>query len=360
MEILAYQAFIAISLVVTRLAAPTHLALVAVVWTGFTVFNLFWPPLVILQLVVIWGTYSALAPPEKSGSEARKTSSNKLKRSSSEHSEIRSLATPLAERQGLDPKKEPPVESVVFETGGIRIKTASQSTVLKSSAKSNLYDDWLPKASQLGSKSGIMFVSYAREIEQLVHFTRFENLRSIMEHGLLPVSQIENWSIQAIRNDLQRIDGRDGISVSISHPNHRMFYKYREAQKGSEWVVLLLSPSLLWTKSCAFFPRNAADHRMRLLNIDDLQSLTAFEAMFSSIEGLPSRDEQNLHSCDPTDPQAEVMFLEPISPEYINKVVFPDTNGYFMAGYVEDEKTEIGHPRKGVFAARSYVREAKS
>jgi hypothetical protein len=30
------------------------------IWTGLTLLNLFWPPLIILQLLVIWGTFALL------------------------------------------------------------------------------------------------------------------------------------------------------------------------------------------------------------------------------------------------------------------------------------------------------------
>jgi hypothetical protein len=60
--ILFYQMTIFVSLVLTRWLAPRLFRTVCLAWTAFTAINLFWPPLIILQLVVIWGTFRALGP----------------------------------------------------------------------------------------------------------------------------------------------------------------------------------------------------------------------------------------------------------------------------------------------------------
>lgn len=64
MEILLYQITIFITLVLTRYVAPRLFLAACLVWTAFTAVNLFWPPLIVLQLFVIWGTFCALEPPK--------------------------------------------------------------------------------------------------------------------------------------------------------------------------------------------------------------------------------------------------------------------------------------------------------
>lgn len=62
MAIFAYQAFIVFSLIVIRVVARRHLATACFVWSAFTVFNLFFWPLILVQLAVVWVTYAVLKP----------------------------------------------------------------------------------------------------------------------------------------------------------------------------------------------------------------------------------------------------------------------------------------------------------
>jgi hypothetical protein len=62
LSIILYQLAIFATLVVTRAVAPHRLTAACLIWTALTFLNLFWPPLIVLQLFVIWGTYAALEP----------------------------------------------------------------------------------------------------------------------------------------------------------------------------------------------------------------------------------------------------------------------------------------------------------
>lgn len=164
----------------------------------------------------------------------------------------------------------------------------------------------------------------ALQIPHLVHFTRCENLPSIMRHGLCSVAVCGVARIPAIRNDDMRLDGAlDGISLSIAFPNYRMFYKYRKLAPEADWAVLILSPEILWTKSCGFFWLNAADHRMRDIPREEMMTTHAFRKMFET-SGV-TRDAL-LRSYDPSDSQAEVMVYERIEPSLIAAVGFETKN----------------------------------
>ena len=62
MAVIYYQLFIVISLLVVRAVFPARLLLAALIWTGLTIINLFYPPLVIIQLVVVWTVFVVLNP----------------------------------------------------------------------------------------------------------------------------------------------------------------------------------------------------------------------------------------------------------------------------------------------------------
>ncbi|WAM28559.1 UvrD-helicase domain-containing protein [Myxococcus sp. NMCA1] len=59
-----YQLAIVVTLILVRRISPRHLQGAALVWTALTVINLFWPPLIVVQLLVIWGAYGVLKRPD--------------------------------------------------------------------------------------------------------------------------------------------------------------------------------------------------------------------------------------------------------------------------------------------------------
>ncbi|WP_224367631.1 hypothetical protein [Hyalangium versicolor] len=74
MGILGYQLAISAVLIGVRLVAPQRLLGAALTLTALSIVNLFWPPLIALQLITVWVTYRTIAPsaasPEK-GKPAR-------------------------------------------------------------------------------------------------------------------------------------------------------------------------------------------------------------------------------------------------------------------------------------------------
>ena len=60
MEVVFYQLFIAATIVATRYLYRQRILFVCWGWSAFTLFNLFYPPLIFIQLGIIWGTYFVL------------------------------------------------------------------------------------------------------------------------------------------------------------------------------------------------------------------------------------------------------------------------------------------------------------
>lgn len=198
----------------------------------------------------------------------------------------------------------------------------------------------------------------AIKVPCLVHFTRAVNLPSILQHGLYPVSRASEIGATPAINDELRLDRhQDGTSLSITFPNYRMFWKYRQENPGVDWVVLGILPSVLWTKDCAFCRHNAADARISSLPLSHLKMPTSFAGMFDEIEGIQSRAEQKLKPFDPTDGQAEVLVFDVIEPSLIIGVGF-DCAAVRDAhqGLLGDREILLSGAKKGYFAARSYVR----
>lgn len=184
-----------------------------------------------------------------------------------------------------------------------------------------------------------------RNIRHLVHFTRVENLKSIIERGLLPRSYLESNNISCSLNDEERLDAHlDSVSCSISFPNYKMFYRLRKRNPDVSWAILLLDTSILKEKRCAFFHTNAARGDSRKVDILNIAGKDALESLFNenedwfkiafpviyerykSFNNILIKKESIRDSDIPnnytTDPQAEVLVFDVIEPENIKYVLF--------------------------------------
>ncbi len=162
-----------------------------------------------------------------------------------------------------------------------------------------------------------------RDIETLVHFTRVENLSSILQNGLLSRKALETSGQQFLFNDPDRIDGhKEAICLSISFPNYKMFYPIREEKRktngvtDSQWVVLLLYANVLWKLDCAFCQENASSNNVRHIPLADRKRPEALKRMFEDFYNIKHQDLQ-IPDNYTTHPQAEILVFNPIPVRYI-------------------------------------------
>lgn len=169
-----------------------------------------------------------------------------------------------------------------------------------------------------------------RDIKFLTHFTPIANLDSIIQNGIVARSLIDTGKLKGICCDNDRADGlRNGICLSVSYPNSKMFFPYRLRMKDNpfnqvdelDWAVIILDISIILQKKCAFFDTNAACTKFRNVLLDDLKTAQAFEDMFAdevrTRGGEVVTRESYLKLRDTTCVQAEVMVFEKIEPSYI-------------------------------------------
>jgi len=119
-------------------------------------------------------------------------------------------------------------------------------------------------------------IAKQRNIRWLVHFTRVENLESILKNGLIPRNNFEELDNEPLTNDKIRLDGYlNATSLSIEFPNYRMFWKCRCDAKEKDsiphetWVVLGIKTSVLWEKDCAFCLTNAAHNIITQTDLEE-------------------------------------------------------------------------------------------
>lgn len=169
---------------------------------------------------------------------------------------------------------------------------------------------------ELNKRNSYRSTTQRRRINELVHFTRVENIASILQHGIVPRDNLDELGINAIINDYDRLDGHmDASSISVSFPNNRMFYRYRNKDLSSLWAVISLEPKLLYDTSIKefyFFEHNAARSDV---------SRCSFEGMFGE-----SKDDE------PSDVEAEVLAFGVVSPKYIKKIY---VNNQQAADYIK-------------------------
>lgn len=168
-----------------------------------------------------------------------------------------------------------------------------------------------------------------RKITELYHFTRIENLESIMEHGICSLVEMQKNGIEYTKNDYNRYDRRlDCSCVTISYPNTDLLKSYKR-KDGGHWVMIVLDPSTLYENRCYFAEHNAAT-RTIASEISTRTDAASFENMFHRevnvrlVERTESfcrfglRGYPNLT----TSPQAEVLVKGKISTDMIKQVIF--------------------------------------
>jgi hypothetical protein len=201
--------------------------------------------------------------------------------------------------------------------------------------------------SNVGDKDDIKAFCKERGINELIHFTKIQNVRSILDIGLN--SKDYNCEIAKKHkiNDRERFDYRTHmISLSISYPNCKMFYRNRMNDRKQKWAVLRLSPSILWELDCLFCPTNAANNTISSSSDKALSGSRALQQMFNN-------KTENLRACDPTDSQAEVLVNSHIPTKYIESVlVETEDEGLLDIGFNININSRYFHNRD--FALRCY------
>ena len=193
------------------------------------------------------------------------------------------------------------------------------------------------KQHELGSNKATQIETFCaeRNITTLTHFTRIENLSSILQSGLLSRRQLDSQEGNFYFNDSDRYDEqKDAICLSLSFPNYKMFYSIRETRKKiagvdhSQWVVLLLDVEVLWELDCAFCRENASSNRVRRIPLEDRKGPDALRSLFQEEfyddTKVIWRQSLAIPAHYPTNPQAEILVFDKIPSKHINTIVFLD------------------------------------
>ena len=179
----------------------------------------------------------------------------------------------------------------------------------------------------------------SRGIKYLVHFTDKENYDSIMENGILSVSEGKRRGIELRVKDnrissnktfpYMKSDNQDYISLSVTNVNTDLIRAYRASGRIKNIIVIYIDASVLWKEiesDRIYCNMNASKYEVSFS-----RELKGFEDMFAEritqydfITGIPTtydRNSDKRNSNETTNPKAEILFEKRIDPKYfINPV----------------------------------------
>ena len=164
-------------------------------------------------------------------------------------------------------------------------------------------------------------------INYLTHFTRAENLKSILQFGLLPASILRgNPVFSGVYFSSLPLPPlwSSFVSLNISFPDYKLFMQLQNHQP-SDWVILLIDSKVLGDFPCYFFP----DRALSFINsaaapgqvLNDFRSVKALKDLFTDRDGV-KRKELDIPPFFPTNPCTEILCGFPIGPSYITQIWF--------------------------------------
>jgi hypothetical protein len=170
-------------------------------------------------------------------------------------------------------------------------------------------------------------------IGPIIHYTPIENIPSIIENGIVSVSESKVKDLKVVKNDNQRLDNLlNWISTSIMRPNYAYMHSIKARDPLKQFAIIELDPKLLWTHDWIAFPTNAAAKESQSLLLNDPSRLMGLNGLINLFKDGISRDRLNpakisrssysLSDNEPTDPQAEVMFFREIPSNFIKRIHF--------------------------------------
>ena len=246
--------------------------------------------------------------------------------------EIKTLGSSLTIRNSIREKSNIPKVKKDIDISGFEKKKNSITSDSKSSTKQKFKT--LKKDSSIikSTKKGIVDLVNKRKIKHLYHFTRLENLDSIINYGFWSRSDLNDLKMGYHFNDDIRADQfPNACCLSISFPNYRMFYHYRQLRPDINWVLLSFSSKILWEKDCAFCHTNAASGQVSRIPIEQRKNVKALQKLFEDGIDWPKRSELQIPSSYPTHPEAEILVFEPIETEYITTLFLGKRKFYISA-----------------------------
>lgn len=163
---------------------------------------------------------------------------------------------------------------------------------------------------------------------RLIHATRVENLSSIVEHGLVPVSHSKFSSLDRPRTNDDFRSNHGGNCLSVGWPNTRTLATWGPI---GAFALIEIDSSVLLNKTWYCFPTNSSSREcldayeknpLVFSGADSLAHLF-LESTTTNKGRLIQRNKLGTPLGLPNDPQAEIVIDEVIEPWWFKEVIFP-------------------------------------
>ena len=197
---------------------------------------------------------------------------------------------------------------------------------------------FIPEPVKLTKRNQIEQFLKANKITSLTHFTRLENLKSILQNGIFTGMML---SADPKFSDIQRNQPKlpeswqGSASMNISFPDFRLLSQLRENLSRCYWVIIEIDARFMMDQPCYFFQKSAVE----IINDTEfsqninplLQTTKMFRSLFTDTETI-KRNKLGIPDAYPTNPQAEVLTFSPVPTRYFQKVNF--CNDYIFNEWV--------------------------
>ena len=176
------------------------------------------------------------------------------------------------------------------------------------------------------NKEEVIEIIKKRKITKLIHVTRKENLKSILNYGILSRDDLIKRNIDFKFNDNDRYDQWEFAScLSVTNLNPFLIKRFIERQKlnAKDFFEIHVKPTVLVNNECIFCDTNAAsmtfnEYRKNPEKLDLLKSWLALEGMFGKTVRQTKGKIRRLHKQDneTTCSQAEICVIGKITQDY--------------------------------------------
>jgi hypothetical protein len=210
----------------------------------------------------------------------------------------------------------------------------------------------LAREAQLGVQREIPGFLASRGIESLYHFTSIKNLASIAKHGLIGRELLTSNGYDFIPSDLVRMEPiENAICLSLSQPNN--FMASRKISLGHELVLLEIgNVADLLTNFCFIAtPGNFGSEALKRKLQNWPEEFIGGTGLLNLFKNDAIRNKYEIVDSEPTDPQSEILVLDPIPWSYVTKIISPGLRGY--APQEEVRKVVQLLPRGAVFQSQN-------
>lgn len=167
-----------------------------------------------------------------------------------------------------------------------------------------------------------------KKISKLVHYTRIENLYSILKFGLVPVDYQLRMGIQSVKTSIKPKEWEKlYTSCTIEHPYSYELYKKNQKNRKIKWALIFIDAKVLYSgENNVYFFNRPARFLLRKKKPKDFNNAEAFKSMFDKQINpggrRPFRRKKKLESFYPTDAGAEILIEGIIDKKFIECVCF--------------------------------------